>query len=63
MLEDLDELWRLYYEEGAITQEEYNRRYSEIQAHYYGPDGVLTTYSNLYNIGVQTDANATADNW
>lgn len=63
MLEDLDELWRLYYEEGAIDQEEYNRRYAEIQAHYYGPDGILTTYANLYNIGVQTDADATADNW
>ena len=63
MLEDLDEIWRLYHEEGAIDREEYNRRYADIQAQYLGPEGILTAYSKLYNIAVQTDANATADNW
>jgi hypothetical protein len=52
MVSDLDEIWRLYYEEGAITKEEYNQRYADIQAHYLGPDGILTTYSKLYNIAV-----------
>ena len=31
--------------------------------HYFGPGGVLQTYSELYNIAVQTDAAATADYW
>ena len=63
MFDELDELWSLYYEEGAITKEEYEKRYADIQNHYYGEGGVLSTYAHLYNVGVQTDANATADNW
>ena len=63
MFNQLDELWQLYHEEGAITQEEYEKRYADLQNHYYGEGGVLSTYAHLYNIGVQTDANATADNW
>lgn len=63
MFDELDELWSLYYEEGAITKEEYEQRYADLQNHYYGDGGVLSTYAHLYNIGVQTDANATADNW
>ena len=63
MFNDLDELWRLYYEEGAISREEYERRYAEIQDHYYGSNGILTTYAHLYNVGVQADSRATADNW
>ena len=63
MFNDLDELWRLYYEDHAIDEAEYNRRYEEIYKYYYGDNGILATYAHLYNIGVQTDANATADNW
>jgi hypothetical protein len=53
------------YLNGEIeSEEEYNRRKEEILNHYLNPeDGVLTTYSNLYNIAVQADANATADYW
>jgi hypothetical protein len=30
MLDDLDEIWQLYYVEHAITEEEYNERYAKI---------------------------------
>lgn len=60
----LNDLWDLYYNEHAISEEEYNRRMMEVQEQYCGvPDGILTKYSELYNIAVQADANATADNW
>ena len=30
---------------------------------YMGEGGILRTYSDLYNIAVRTDADATEDNW
>jgi hypothetical protein len=36
---------------------------TDLMEHYFGENGVLTTYSHLYNIAVQTDAAATADYW
>ena len=50
---------------GRITsQEEFEAKREAIEQHYFGvPDGILTTYSNLYNVAVQTDAQATADFW
>ena len=60
-LAELDEKWL----NGEIdTIEEYNRQRDAITDHYFNPDtGVLSTYSKLYNIAVQTDANATEDYW
>ena len=60
-LAELDEKWL----NGEIdTIEEYNRQRDAITDHYFNPDtGVLTTYSKLYNVAVQTDANATEDYW
>ena len=52
------------YLNGEIeTEEEYKARLAEIQNHYFGENGILTTYSHLYNIAVQTDAKATEDFW
>jgi len=45
------------------NEEEYQLRREEIINHYYGENGILRTYSNLYNVAVQTDAAATADYW
>ena len=45
------------------NEEEYELRKAEILNHYFGPDGVLSTYQNLYNIAVRTDAKATEDYW
>lgn len=60
-LAELDEKWL----NGEIaTLEEYNDQRKAITDHYFNPDtGVLSTYSKLYNIAVQTDVNATEDYW
>lgn len=63
MYEELKQLQQDYLDGNIASEEEYNLKKSQIQEHYLGPDGVLTTYSKLYNIAVQTDANATADYW
>ena len=63
MYEELKRLQQDYLDGNIATEEEYELRKSQIQEHYLGPEGVLTTYSKLYNIAVQTDANATADYW
>jgi hypothetical protein len=52
MFEELNELWRLYNDEHSISETEYNERYADIYNHYYGENGILSTYSKLYNIGV-----------
>lgn len=63
MYEELKQLQQDYLDGNIASEEEYELRKSQIQEHYLGPEGVLTTYSKLYNIAVQTDANATADYW
>lgn len=64
MYNALTELQQQYLDGDIATEEEYERRKEEILYHYYNPDdGVLTTYSNLYNVAVRTDADATADYW
>ena len=63
MYEELKQLQQDYLDGNIASEEEYKLKKSQIQEHYLGPEGVLTTYSKLYNIAVQTDANATADYW
>lgn len=63
MFNELKELQDAYLSGEIASEEEYRNRQQEIVNHYYGEDGVLTTYSKLYNIAVQTDAKATADYW
>lgn len=64
MYNALTELQQQYLDGDIATEEEYERRKEEILYHYYNPnDGILTTYSNLYNVAVRTDADATADYW
>ena len=63
MYEEFKQLEQDYLNDNIASEEEYELRKSQIQEHYLGPEGVLTTYSKLYNIAVQTDANATADYW
>lgn len=63
MYDELKQLQQDYLDGNIASEEEYELRKSQIQEHYLGPEGVLTTYSKLYNIAVQTDANATADYW
>ena len=64
MLDDMKAVTDAYAEGEITSKEEVERRLAEIQEHYYGiPNGILTTYSNLYNVAVRTDANATADYW
>ena len=63
MYEELKQLQQDYLDGNIASEEEYELRKSQIQEHYLGPEGVLTTYSKLYNVAVQTDANATADYW
>ena len=63
MYNQLTELQQAWLNGGISSEEEYERRKEEILNHYLGPEGVLTTYQNLYNIAVRTDADATADNW
>ena len=63
MYNQLTELQQAWLNGEIASEEEYERRKEEILNHYLGPEGVLTTYQNLYNIAVRTDADATADNW
>ena len=63
MYEELKQLQQDYLDGNIASEEEYELRKSQIQEHYLGPEGVLTTYSKLYNVAVQTDVNATADYW
>ena len=63
MYNELTELQQAWLNGEIASEEEYERRKEEILNHYLGPEGVLTTYQNLYNIAVRTDADATADNW
>jgi len=63
MYNQLTELQQAWLDGEIASEEEYERRKEEILNHYLGPEGVLTTYQNLYNIAVRTDADATADNW
>lgn len=63
MYEELKQLQQDYLDGNIASEEEYKLKKSQIQEHYLGPEGVLTTYSKLYNIAVRTDANATADYW
>ena len=64
MYNELTALEQAYLDGDIATKEEYERRKEEILNHYLNPvDGILTTYSNLYNVAVRTDADATADYW
>ena len=63
MYEELKQLQQDYLDGNIASEEEYERIKEQILNHYLGPDGVLTTYQNLYNVAVRTDANATADYW
>ena len=64
MYNELTELQQMYLDGQIASEEEYERRKEEILNHYLNPeDGILSTYSRLYNIAVQTDADATADYW
>jgi hypothetical protein len=64
MYNELTELQQMYLDGQIASEEEYERRKEEILNHYLNPeDGILSTYSHLYNVAVQTDADATADYW
>lgn len=63
MYDELTELQETYLNDQTMTEEEYRAQIAEIWNHYYGTDGILTTYSNLFNVAVRTDADATADYW
>lgn len=64
MYNELTNLQQMYLDGQIASEEEYNRRKEEILNHYLNPvDGILSTYSHLFNIAVQTDADATADYW
>lgn len=63
MYNQLAELQQAYLNGEIATEAEFKARQAEIINHYFGEDGVLTTYSHLYNIAVQTDAAATQDYW
>jgi hypothetical protein len=63
MFEELTELENAYINGELASDEEYYRRKETIMAHYFGDNGILTTYSKLYNVAVRTDAEATQDNW
>lgn len=63
MYEELKQLQQDYLDGNIASEEEYERIKEQILNHYLGSDGVLTTYQNLYNVAVRTDANATADYW
>lgn len=63
MIDELTQLQQDYLDGNIASEEEYELRKSQILEYYLGQEGVLTTYSKLYNIAVQTDAAATQDNW
>ena len=63
MYEELTELQQMWLDGELSSEEEYQKRKEEIINHYYGENGILRTYSTLYNVAIQTDAAATADYW
>ena len=64
MYDEMKALQEAYLNGDIATEQEYQARKEALMQHYFGvPDGILTTYSNLYNVAVQTDADATADFW
>ena len=63
MYNELAELQQAYLNGEIATEAEFKARQAEIINHYYGENGVLTTYAHLYNVAVQTDAAATQDYW
>lgn len=44
------------------SDEELNQKLSKLQEQYYGPEGILTNLSYLYNLTLQDQTNATAEN-
>jgi hypothetical protein len=64
MYDELTALQQAFLDGEIATEEEYERRKEEILYHYLNPeDGVLTIYSQLFNVAVRADADATADYW
>ena len=63
MFEELQELNEKRMSGEIATEEEYKQRLTQIQEHYYGENGVLTTYANLAQIAVSASAAAAQDNW
>ena len=63
MYDELTALEQAYLNGDIASDEEYQTRKQEILNHYYGENGILRTYSNLYNIAVQGHSKATADYW
>lgn len=59
----LEELNQKYRDGQISSEEEYNRLKGKLMDEYQGQTGILTEYSHLYNLAVQTDADATQDNW
>lgn len=63
MYSELKELQTAYLNGEIASEEEYNLKKTQITEHYLGENGILTTYSHLYNIAFKADTNAAADNW
>ncbi len=63
MYNELTALQQAWLNGEIASEEEYQRQKDTILNHYLGEGGVLQTYSNLYRIACQTDADAVADNW
>lgn len=63
MYNELIALQQAWLNGEIASEEEYQRQKDNILNHYLGEGGVLQTYSNLYRIACQTDADAVADNW
>lgn len=64
MQEELASLNESWLNGEIATQEEYELKRAQILEHYLDPDhGILSTYSDLYNVAVQADTQATADYW
>lgn len=63
MYNELTELSSLYYENGEISEEEFQARKEVILNKYLGEDGILTTYSKLYNVAIATDDRAREESW
>jgi hypothetical protein len=53
MYDELAALQQAYLDGDIASDAEYQARKEEILSHYFGtPDGILTTYSHLYNVAV-----------
>ena len=63
MYNELTALQQAWLNGEIASEEEYQRQKDAILNHYLGEGGVLQTYSHLYSIACQTDADAVADNW